>query len=155
MNNSHFEKSLREIYPKLGKHRLDSISLISENILEIATHGSQKFSNLSNWEIIDRNRTTPLSPAKNILVRGAGQSRYNPMKWEGAYNLKEALKAQVSFYENSLGKTELGILVTDIWRPVELYEYINPIEKFERLGIHSIAILVSGNLALPIKWPWR
>jgi hypothetical protein len=155
MNNANFLNSISSIYPNLSTSNLAAISNISSNILEIAKHGNEKFSSLQNWSILDCLKSLPMGDTQNILVRGAGQSRYNPMKWEGAFNLKNALTSQISQYQKFPDRLKLGLLVTDIWRPVELYEFIGPIEQFERVGIISIPILVSGHLALPLKWPWR
>ena len=155
MDKTLFKQMLLSSYPKLSISQVNTLVAISHEILNIAICGNEKYHRLENWSIIDAHTVTPSHHSENILVRGAGQSRYNPMKWERAYNLKDALAKQLEHYDAFKDCTKLGVLLTDIWRPVELYEYAKSIEKFERLGISSVAILFSAQSAIPIKWPWR
>ena len=150
-----FLKIVLSSYPKLSLESENALANISHEIMNIAIYGNGKFHGLKNWKILDQYSDPISKPSQNILVRGAGQSRYNPMKWEGAYNLKDALARQIEQYDLFSEHMKLGVLLTDIWRPVELYEHAKSIEKFERMGISSIAILFSGGSAIPIKWPWR
>lgn len=151
----YFKKMLLVNYPRLPIESVNALTSISNKLLSIAINGNGKFQDLGSWEILDLYSSSNPNPFRNILVRGAGQSRYNPMKWEGAHNLRNAMSKQMERYDLFAEQIKLGVLLTDIWRPVELYEYSKSIEKFEKTGICSIAILFSGGSAVPIKWPWR
>jgi hypothetical protein len=155
MDETYFKKVLLLNYPMLSIDSVNALINISNEILSIAIHGNKKFQDLKNWQILDQYSSSNSIRYHNILVRGAGQSRYNPMRWEGTYSLKNALAKQIEWYDLFIEHTKLGVLLTDIWRPVELFEYSKSIEKFENFGINSVVILFSGGSVIPVKWPWR
>jgi hypothetical protein len=72
-----------------------------------------------------------------------------------AYSLKKALEALINYYSNCLPITKLGVVVTDIWRPSELFAFEPALDFYEAKGIRTIIILKSnGNLHL-LNFPWR
>jgi hypothetical protein len=150
-----FEKMVLNSYPKLPIESKVALMEISHDILNIAIYGNRKFQSLQNWTILDLHSALHFEVSPYLIVRGAGQSRYNPMKWDGAHKLNDALTKLTEQYVAHSSRIKFGILLTDIWRPVELYEHVKSIEKFEQMGINSIAILFSGGSAIPVKWPWR
>lgn len=150
-----FNEMLQNNYPNLSKGKISLINAILDDIPFIAKIGKGSDKNMEHWSMIGDEFDVPEDKNKVVICRAAGKSRYNPMKWENAFNLKEGLGNLVTFYSKNQQNNLLGILLTDIWRPVELYEYAKEIEKYERLGISSIAILFSGKTMVPIGWPWR
>ena len=150
-----FTEVLQNNYPNLSPEKISSIISIYDDITSIAQFGRVANEGMAKWLIIDEGLSpTPTSKA-GLICRAAGKSRYNPMKWENAFNLKEGLDNLISYYSENQQHITLGMLLTDIWRPVELYQYAKEIEKYERIGINTIAILFSGSSITPIGWPWR
>lgn len=155
MQVSLFTDVLQNNYPNLSAEKIASIISIRDDITSIAQFGRVANGGMANWFIIDE-RSNPLQISNaGLICRAAGKSRYNPMKWEGAFNLKAGLDNLISHYSHSQQHISLGMLLTDIWRPVELYQYAKEIEKYELMGINTIALLFSGKSITPIGWPWR
>ena len=150
-----FIKALKNNYPNLTPKKIAAIISILNDIPSIAKFGDSSSQNMNNWFMVSQDLDVKLQSNTTLICRAGGKSRYNPMKWEDAFNLKEGLTHLIRSYSVNQQQISLGILLTDIWRPVELYEYAKQIEKFERLGISSIAILFSGSSVMPIGWPWR
>jgi hypothetical protein len=72
-----------------------------------------------------------------------------------AYSLKKALEALINYYSNCLPITKLGVVVTDVWRPSELFAVETALDFYEAKGIRTIIILKSNaNLHL-LNFPWR
>ena len=72
-----------------------------------------------------------------------------------AYSLKKALEALIDYYSHCLPITKLGVVVTDVWRPSELFTFEPALDFYEAKGIPTIIILKSNaNLHL-LNFPWR
>jgi hypothetical protein len=72
-----------------------------------------------------------------------------------AYSLKKALEALIDYYSHCLPITKLGVVVTDVWRPSELFAFEPALDFYEAKGISTIIILKSNvNLHL-LNFPWR
>lgn len=150
-----FTNLLHSNYPNLSAEKITAIISIYDDIASVAQFGRVGNEDIANWLIIDEESSpTPTSKA-GLICRVGGKSRYNPMKWENAFNLKEGLDNLIRHYSDSQQLISLGMLLTDIWRPVELYQYAKEIEKYERIGINTIAIIFSGRSITPIGLPWR
>ena len=72
-----------------------------------------------------------------------------------AYSFKKALEALIDYYSRCLRITKLGVIVTDVWRPSELFAVEAALDFYEAKGIRTIIILKSNaNLHL-LNFPWR
>jgi len=72
-----------------------------------------------------------------------------------AYSFKKALEALIDYYSHCLRITKLGVVVTDVWRPSELFAVETALDFYEAKGIPTIIILKSNaNLHL-LNFPWR
>ena len=91
----------------------------------------------------------------NVMILASDKSNRFTLRWDDAYSLNDALQNLVNYYSNCQGITKLGVLVTNTWSPSKLFSFASQVEHFETKGIQSVAILISGNSALPIAWPWR
>ena len=72
-----------------------------------------------------------------------------------AYSLKKALEVLIDYYSHCLRITKLGVVVTVVWRPSELFAVEAALDFYEAKGIPTIIILKSNaNLHL-LNFPWR
>ena len=92
---------------------------------------------------------------KNVITLTSDLSNRFPFKWNNAFSLTIGLDNLINYYIKCQGITKLGLLITNVWRPGALFSYFPDIEGFENKGIQSVAILISGNSAIPMPWPWR
>jgi hypothetical protein len=150
-----FSKLLINNYQGLTAGKIAKIVSILNDIPSLTGFKSGDITKLNSWMILGEEFDFTLKQNVGVICLAAGKSRYNPMKWENAFNLKQGLGKLIDCYSENHKHISLGLLLTDVWRPVELYEYAKEIEKFERLGVDTIAILLSGNSITPIRWPWR
>lgn len=155
MANKNLSARVRELNPFLQDSAYSFLSSIDHDLNQIAKIGSKcKFSK-DNFFILDQNTKSNFTPNPYVVVRCAGFSRYNPMRWEDALNLRDGLKLLIEYYEKHQKIVELGLLLTDVWRPVELYEFFQPIEEFSHRGVLTLPLLYSGNMGFPLKLPWH
>jgi hypothetical protein len=150
-----FSKLLTNNCQSLTAEKAAKISSILNDIpsLDMIKRGDKV--SIEGWMILGEKYDFTMKHNIGVICLAAGKSRYNPMKWEGAFNLKQGLGNLIACYSENHQHISLGLLLTDVWRPVELYEYAKEIERFECLGINTIAILFSGKSITPIAWPWK
>jgi len=72
-----------------------------------------------------------------------------------AYSLKKALKALIDYYSHCLPITKLGVVVTDVWRPSELFTFEPALDFYEAKGTPTIIILKSNANLYLLNFPWR
>lgn len=93
------------------------------------------------------------SPAKcSRVVTVMAKEQKNRVK---AYTLKKSLQVLTDYYSHCLPITKLGVVVTDVWRPSDLFIFEVPLDYFEAQGIKTIIILKSNRNLFPINFPWR
>jgi hypothetical protein len=155
MDNHDLSYRVRELHPLLQESTYAFLSNISNDLNQIAKIGSKYKLDRADFFIIDQNTKLISKPSPFVIVRCAGFSRYNPMRWEDALNLRDGLKNLTNYYEKYQNIIQVGLLLTDVWRPVELYEFFGQLEKFSLQGIQTLPILCSGNMGFPLKLPWN
>ena len=75
--------------------------------------------------------------------------------WSMAYTFSNARDALLDYYSRCMRITKLGLIVTDVWRPSELFAVETALDFYEAKGIRTIIILKSNaNLHL-LNFPWR
>jgi len=104
------------------------------------------------------NGITVLTPDGNFLAQCSrivtvyAREQKNRVR---AYSLKKALEVLIDYYSHCLRITKLGVVVTDVWRPSELFAVETALDFYEAQGIPTIIILKSNaNLHL-LNFPWR
>lgn len=155
MTNHNLSSKVRELHPYLQDTTYSFLSSISNDLNQIAKIGSKSKFIRDDFFIIDQNSKSISTPSPYVIVRCAGFSRYNPMRWEDALNLRDGLKFLIDYYDKHQKLIQFGLLLTDVWRPVELYEFFGPLENFSLNGIMTLPILYSGNTGFPLKLPWH
>ena len=156
MNPKLFNDLLNHSYPNLTTENQAAISSITEIIQKIPIANSEGDAiSMPDWVILNPHGTPNNACMKNVMVMGSDKSNRFTLKWDEAYSLNDALKNLVDYYTSCQKITKLGVLVTNVWSPSRLFSFVSQIEHYETKGIQSVAILISGNSALPISWPWR
>jgi hypothetical protein len=151
-----FTPTLLGQYPNLPK---DSLTTILELTLEIIANqndigSSGKYQN--SWSVLSPDSSQAASCSRNVLSIGADQSRWYPKRWKNCYSFDRALHQLVKYYSQCSPITKLGVFLTDCWRPSDLWKYSGVIERYELMGVNSVAILMSNKKhPTPIAWPWR
>ena len=72
-----------------------------------------------------------------------------------ALTLKKALQSLTDYYTNCLPITKLGVLITDVWRPSEIWAFKGALDFYENNGIPTIIILKSNTNVYLLNFPWR
>jgi len=156
MNSHIFRDLLKHSYPNLTPENELSILDIFEILQSISNPDFNQSENfITDWSILNKNGSSNTACMKNVITLTSDISNRFPLKWNNAFSLTNGLDSLINYYTKCLGITKLGLLVTNVWRPGELFSYCPDIESFENKGIQSVAILISGNSVLPISWPWR
>ena len=156
MNLKVFSDLLNHSYPNLTADNQAAISSISEIIQGIPIANSEgKPASIPDWVVLNPHGTANNACMNNVMVMASDKSNRFALKWDDAYSLNDALEYLINYYTSCQRITKLGVLVTNVWSPSKLFSFNSQIEHFETRGIQSVVILVSGNSALPISWPWR
>jgi hypothetical protein len=156
MNPKLFNDLLNHSYPNLTPDNQAAIFRVAEKIQEIpkATTEGDSIS-MPDWIVLNPLGTATNACMTNVMVLASDKSNRFTLRWDDAYSLNDALQNLIDYYSNCQGITKLGVLVTNTWSPSKLFSFASQVEHFEAKGIQSVAILISGNSALPIVWPWR
>jgi hypothetical protein len=94
---------------------------------------------------------SPLSACtKFVAVPAAEKGIYH-----NSYTLKAGCDALLNYYQHCQGIVEMGVVVTDIWRPSNINELEIPIQIFETIGIKTIFVLTSGQSVTIIPPTWK
>jgi len=72
-----------------------------------------------------------------------------------AYSFKKALEALIDYYSHCLPITKLSVIVTNVWRPSELFAFEPALDFYEAKGIRTIIILKSNTNLHLLNFPWR
>jgi hypothetical protein len=151
-----FDDLLKHSYPNLTADNLVAISSIVEIIQKIPSCGSEGGSHsMPDWIILNPHGLPNDACIKNVMVLASDRSNRFPLRWEDAYTLHDALENLFNYYTKCQIITKFGVLVTNVWSPSKLFSFASQVEHFEAKGIQTVVILVSGNSALPVSWPWR
>jgi len=159
MNAKLFEEVLKECYPNLTAAHRAAILEIAEGVINIpalTSHADRKSSKAhpSGWAVLNPLSSPAAKCQKRLVAFASDRNRLIP-QWPGSFTLRDALAGVMDYYGRCHGITELGVLITNVWRPGELSAFKRDIESFEQCSIQSVAILVSNHTVLPINWPWR
>jgi hypothetical protein len=159
MNKKLFEEVLKHSYPNLTADNQSTILDITEEIISSpqtspSTDRNSAGAYPTDWAVLDPLASTAGKCQRRVLVFASDRNWSIP-QWSRSFTLKAALQGLMDYYHHCHKVTELGVLVTNVWRPGELSAFKRDIESFEQSGIQSVAIFVSNHLALPINWPWR
>jgi hypothetical protein len=155
MNPNLFKDLLQHSYPNVSIENQNSVLSISETVRKIISSSSEGGSiSAPDWAVLSPSGSQHNACVRNIMTFASDRNRFAP-QWGDSYKLTDAVEGILKYYKACEQITKLGVLVTNVWRPGELSRYRVDIENFETKGIQSIAILISGNSALPITWPWR
>jgi len=107
---------------------------------------------------VSLNKITVLSPHGNIpsqcsqIVTVSAKEQKNRVT---AFTLKNALQSLTDYYSHCLPITKLGVVVTDVWRPSDLFIFENLLDYYEAIGIQTFIILKSNARLQPMNFPWR
>jgi len=155
MNPNLFKDLLQHCYPNLTIENQNSVLNISEAVQKIISSSSESGSiSAPDWVVLSPLGSRHNACVRNVMTFASDRNRFAP-QWRDSYKLTDAVEGMLTYFKACEKITELGVLVTNVWRPGELSRYRLDIENFEVKGIQSVAILISGNSALPISWPWR
>jgi len=156
MNSSIFKDLLNHSYPNLTHENELAILNIFESLHNVVNPDfNQSATSNPDWAILNKDGNPNIACMKNVIIMTSDLSNRFPLKWNNAFSLTNGLENLINYYIRCQGITNLGLLITNVWRPGELFSYRTDIESFENKGIQSVAILISGNSTLPIAWPWR
>ena len=154
MNRKLFKDLLQDSYPELTSANQAAILEITETLRNIQkTYSEAGSDSAPDWAVLNPHGIPPNGCFRNVMTFASDHSRFSP-RWDNSYTLKKALESILTYYEACEQITKLGVLITNVWRPGELSAYKYRLDVFERKGIQSVAILLSGNSVLPIPWPW-
>ena len=156
MNPKLFNDLLNHSYPNLTSDNQTAILSVSEIIQKIPSANTQEGAvSIPDWVVLNPYGSPNNACMKNVMVMASDKSNRFTLKWDDAYSLNDALENLINYYTNCQRITKLGVLLTNVWSPSKLFSFASQVEHFETKGIQSVVILVSGNSALPISWPWR
>lgn len=156
MNPKLFSDLLNHSYPNLTSENQTSILSITEAIQKnLNTNNENGPTSLPNWAVLKPHGIPSNACMKNVMVMASDKSNRFNLRWDDAYSLNDALENLINYYATCPNITKLGVLITNVWSPSKLSSFSSQIEHFEAAGIQSVVILISGNSALPISWPWR
>lgn len=110
-------------------------------------NGSQAQSSIT---VLTPNGNFPAQCSRIVTVYAREQK--NRVK---AYSLKKGLEALIDYYSHCLRITKLGVVVTDVWRPSELFAAKTALDYYETKGISTIIILKSNANLYLLNFPWR
>lgn len=147
--------TLTQAYPNLTLANYNELATLLEKLYMTAVdHGC--FANAtSDWPVISPKGNSNGACSRNILSIGGDRSSFYKQRWKNVYTLEEASVYLLDYYERCKHITKLGVLLTDVWRPSTLSRWSHVFEKYETIGIQSVALLYSGHQISPIRWPWR
>ena len=155
MSPNLFKDLLQHCYPNLTIENQNSVLNISEAVQKIISSSSESCSiSVPDWVVLNPSGSQHNACIRNVMTFASDRNIFAP-QWRDSHKLTDAVEGMLTYYKACEKITKLGILVTNVWRPGELSRYRLDIENFEVKGIQSVAILISGNSALPISWPWR
>jgi len=155
MNPNLFKDLLQHFYPNLTIENQNSVLNISEAAQKIISSSSESGSiSAPDWVVLSPSGSKHNACIRNVMTFASDRNRF-ASQWRDSHKLTDAAEGILTYYKACEKITKLGVLVTNVWRPGELSRYRLDIENFEGKGIQSVAILISGNSALPISWPWR
>lgn len=156
MNPKLFSDLLNHSYPNLTSENQTSILSIAEAIQKNPSANNENdLASLPDWAVLNPHGIPSNACMKNVMAMASDKSNRFKLRWNDAYSLNDALKNLINYYANCQNITKLGVLITNVWSPSMLHSFSSQIEHFEAAGIQSVVILISGNSALPISWPWR
>jgi|GEM_PF-2058626 hypothetical protein len=106
-----------------------------------------------NWaEIVRGPPPNPPPPCQRYVWAFAAERK----NWEHqGLTVKEALAGLVNYYAQCPKVVKLGVLVTRVWRPSELFKFQGDIEASRTRGICSLPLLRSGHGWFLLEWPWQ
>lgn len=151
-----FKQLLTENYPDLSSENASALLSLFEKMLTCTS--IDKFSSTSElreWAVLSPEAQSKVVCSRNVLVKASDKSNRYLFDMANSYKLKAAVENLLNYYQNCQHITQLGILLTNVWRPSELSLYASEIDAFESKGIQSVALIVSGSSLIPISWPWR
>jgi hypothetical protein len=155
MNPNLFKGLLHHSYPNLTIENQNSILTTYEMVQKIISSSSESSSiQAPDWVVLSPSGNPPNACVRNMMTLASDRNRF-ALQWRDSYRLTDAIEAMLAYYKVCGEITKLGVLVTNVWRPGELSRYRMDIENYEANGTQTIAILISGNSALPISWHWR
>jgi hypothetical protein len=156
MNPKIFSDLLNHSYPNLISENQAAILSIADAIQKIQSTNTEVGSALlSDWSVLNPYGITSNACRRNVIVMATDKSNRFSLRWDNTYSLNDALENLINYYTNCQSITKFGVLLTNVWSPSKLFSFSSQIEHFETRGIQSVVILISGNSALPISWPWR
>lgn len=156
MNPKLFNDLLNHSYPNLTSDNQTAILSVSELLQKFPSANTQDGAvSMPDWIVLNPHGSLNNACMKNVMVMASDKSNRFTLKWDDAFSLKDALENLIDYYTNCQKITKLGVLITNVWSPSMLFSFASQIEHFETKGIQSVVILISGNSALPISWPWR
>ena len=151
-----FNDLLNHSYPNLTSDNQTAILSVTEIIQKIPSANTQDGSvSVPDWVVLNPYGSPSNACMKNVMVMASDKSNRFTLRWDNAYSLNNGLENLINYYTNCQTITKLGVLATNVWSPSKLFSFAPQVEHFEAKGIQSVAILISGNSALPISWPWR
>lgn len=155
MNPSLFKDLLQHSYPHLTIENQIAVLSVSEVVQKnIGSIGESGSISKTEWVVLSPFGSPHNACVRSIMALASDRNRL-ALQWKDSHKLTDAVERVLTYYKACEQITKLGVLVTNVWRPGDLSKYRLDIESFEAKGIQSVAILISGNSAFPISWPWR
>jgi hypothetical protein len=126
----------------------------SNDLSNVKTNGGSSIGNAGSRS----KGVTVLTPNGNLpaqcnrIVAVYAREQKNRVR---AYSFKKSLEALITYYSHCLQITKLGVVVTDVWRPSELFAFETDLDFYEDKGIPTLIILKSNANFHLLNFPWR
>jgi hypothetical protein len=105
-----------------------------------------------DWAVIipDAKPGAKSACCRNVVAFATQKGGYQGIR------LNKVLDGLVAYYKQCAGIVELGVLVTDVWRPDNISKFQGDLKAaYHKHRINTVPILWSGHRQFPILWPWQ